>query len=143
MTNILWFHNLHFFVGRLSVVTIVACREEGVSAISILGADSTSLTARHQHASTLDYRHQTTPFMSPSIHNPRMVCLTIILRMPATLGANDMLPSRTTSVCCPLIRHGYSVYRWRRDRICPHTFYPIHRCRNWVRIVIAIVSWFV
>lgn len=44
----------------------------------------------------------------------------------------------TTSVCYPRIRHGYSVYRWRRDRICPHAFHPIHRCRNWVRI--AVVS---
>ena len=84
-----------------------------------------------------------TPFMSPSIHNPRMVRLIIVLRTPSALGANDMLPSRTTSVCCPLVRHGHSVYHWRRDRICPHTFYPINRRRNWVRIIIFVVSWFV
>lgn len=40
----------------------------------------------------------------------------------------------TTSVCYPRVHHGYSVYRRRRDRICPRAFYPIPRCRNWVRI---------
>ena len=30
------------------------------------------------------------------------------------------------------------MYRRRRDRICPHAFHPVHRCRNWVRI--AVVS---
>jgi hypothetical protein len=43
----------------------------------------------------------------------------------------------TTSVCYPRVRHGHSVYRWRRDRICPHAFHPIHRCRNWVRITVV------
>jgi hypothetical protein len=41
-------------------------------------------------------------------------------------------------VCCPRARYGHSVYRWRRDRICPHAFNPIHSCRNRVRI--AIIS---
>jgi len=43
-----------------------------------------------------------------------------------------------TSVCYSRVCHGYSVYRWRRDRICPHAFHPIHRCRIWVRM--AVIS---
>jgi hypothetical protein len=41
-------------------------------------------------------------------------------------------------VCCPRVRHGHSVYRWRSDRICSHAFNSIHSCRSWVRI--AIIS---
>ena len=44
----------------------------------------------------------------------------------------------TISVCYPRVRHGHSVYRWRRDRLCSDAFHPIHRCGNWVRI--AVVS---
>jgi hypothetical protein len=60
-----------------------------------------------------------------------------MVRLTIILGANDILYLRiphTTLVCYPRVRHGYSVYRWRRDRICPHAFHPIHRCRIWVRL---------
>ena len=62
-----------------------------------------------------------------------MVRLLFVLGTPSTLGANDMLPSRTTSVCCPRVRHRHSVYRWRRDWICLPAFHHIHGCVNWVR----------
>src|SRR6266849_4157977 len=68
-----------------------------------------------------------------------MVCLTIILSLPGLYRALTMYlrVAHTTSVCYSRVRHGHSVYRWRRDRICPHAFHPIHRCRNWVRITVV------
>jgi hypothetical protein len=39
-----------------------------------------------------------------------------------------------TVVCRPRFRHGYFVYRWRRNGICPHAVHPFPCCWCWVRV---------